>query len=386
MKPLMTAFVIVLVCSAWGAGKQGEELLASPDGFTHLADRTVADSCRLEKVEAGYQGRLFYRVTKPEGGFVLKYDGLGIVKGKTYTLSLMGKAKAPVRFGVQFGLPDNPYARQSTKKEMIGLTKQWRPFSIDLAVAKQPASPAALVFSMYSAGTFELADISLREDLSPETDKHLFILSGQSNMQGHRPDEAFAPTVKAAFGRRNVIVVQDAMGGQPIQRWYKGWMSPDGKTPDKLGDLYDRLLGKVRAEIAGKTVETVTFIWMQGERDAKMQWGEVYETSIKGLIKQLADDLGRDDLNVVIGRLSDFDMGNKRYPHWTMVRDVQVRVAEASSYGAWVNTDDLNDGANRRGRAITNDLHYSLAGYEILGKRFAESAIALITKRASGDE
>ena len=33
-----------------------------------------------------------------------------------------------------------------------------------------------------------------------ETGKHLFILSGQSNMQGHRPEEAFVPAIKVAFG------------------------------------------------------------------------------------------------------------------------------------------------------------------------------------------
>ena len=37
--------------------------------------------------------------------------------------------------------------------------------------------------------------------------KHLFILSGQSNMQGHRPDEAFTPAVEKALGKDKVIVV-----------------------------------------------------------------------------------------------------------------------------------------------------------------------------------
>ncbi|QDV82436.1 sialate O-acetylesterase [Planctomycetes bacterium TBK1r] len=68
-----------------------------------------------------------------------------------------------------------------------------------------------------------------------ETDgKHLFILSGQSNMQGHRPEEAFTPAVKEALGEDNVIVVQDALGGQPIQRWFKAtrrWESGSPKTP-----------------------------------------------------------------------------------------------------------------------------------------------------------
>ena len=45
--------------------------------------------------------------------------------------------------------------------------------------------------------------------------KHLFILSGQSNMAGLRPQESFTPAVVAAFGKSEVIVVKDAHGGQP---------------------------------------------------------------------------------------------------------------------------------------------------------------------------
>jgi len=215
---------------------------------------------------------------------------------------------------------------------------------------------------------------------SAEEGKHLFILSGQSNMQGHRPQEAFTPAVEKALGKENVIVVQDALGGQPIQRWFKKWASPQGAKPAKTGDLYDRLMGKVNPAIKGQKLKTVTFIWMQGERDAKMRWGPVYEASLRGLHAQLSADLKRTDVGFVIGRLSDFDMANKRYPHWTMVREAQVKVADSNSRFVWVNTDDLNDGKNRRGKEIKNDLHYSAEGYKTLGKRFAESALKLIVK------
>ena len=214
--------------------------------------------------------------------------------------------------------------------------------------------------------------------MATEKGKHLFILSGQSNMQGHRPQEAFAPAVEKALGKEKVIVIQDALGGQPIQRWWKDWKSPKGDKPAKTGDLYDRLMGKVNPAIKGQTLKSVTFIWMQGERDAREQWGPVYAASLKGLYDQLGADLKREDMNFVIGRLSDFDMANKRYPHWTMVREAQVKVAGSNSRFAWVNTDDLNDGLNRKGKPIKNDLHYSAEGYKILGKRFAESALKLI--------
>ena len=207
---------------------------------------------------------------------------------------------------------------------------------------------------------------------------HLFVLSGQSNMQGHRPEEAFLPAVQKEFGERGVVVVQDALGGQPIQRWYKQWTSPAGDQPKSTGDLYDRLLSKVSKAIEGKKLASVTFIWMQGERDAKMKWSSVYEKSLLGLHGQLCGDLNHEDIGFVIGRLSDFDLDNRRYPDWTAVREIQVKVANSSPRFRWVDTDDLNDGTNRAGRPITNDLHYSAEGYRLLGERFAKEAIDLV--------
>lgn len=215
------------------------------------------------------------------------------------------------------------------------------------------------------------------------TGLNLFILSGQSNMAGMKPEESFTPAVEKAFGKDQVLVVKDAHGGQPIRRWYKDWKSVDGTRPDKTGDLYDRLMQKVKKEIknSNKSIKTVTFVWMQGERDANERHGEVYSASLNGLFEQLASDLGRDDLNFVVGRLSDFDMSNQRYPHWTMVREQQVMLADKNPNCVWVDTDDLNDGKNRRGATIKNDLHYSADGYVKLGQRFADQAVRLIKSR-----
>jgi hypothetical protein len=212
--------------------------------------------------------------------------------------------------------------------------------------------------------------------------KHLFILSGQSNMQGHRPDEAFTPAVEMALGKDKVIVIQDALGGQPIHRWWKQWKDLEGNQAAQTGDLYDRLMSKVTPAIKEQKLATVSFVWMQGERDAKMGWGDLYEEALVGLHAQLAKDLGRNpkDMTFVIGRLSDFDMSNKRYPHWKKVRLAQIKVANLNPKFFWVDTDDLNDGKNRRGKEIKNDLHYSAEGYKTLGKRFAEACLIAIGK------
>lgn len=167
-----------------------------------------------------------------------------------------------------------------------------------------------------------------------KNEKHLFILSGQSNMELLDPKVSFTPAVEAVFGKDNVVVVKDAQGGQPIRRWYKKWKPSQGENPGAPGDLYDRLMEMVNKASKGKKFATVTFIWMQGERDAREKHGEVYAESLRGLLEQLSADLGRQDINFVIGRLSDFDMDDKKYPHWTMVRKAQVEVAEGYPRGA----------------------------------------------------
>ena len=205
--------------------------------------------------------------------------------------------------------------------------------------------------------------------------KHLFILSGQSNMAGLKPAESFTPTVEEEFGKDNVIIVHDAQGGQPIRRWYKGWKPADGPKPESNGDLYDRLMSKVNKAVDGQELASVTFLWMQGESDAKQGHGSVYEDSMKGLVKQVADDLGREGVNVVIGRISDFGINKPGWKDWDTVREAQVNAAEDAAKGAWVDTDDLNDGKNRGGKEIKDDLHYSAEGYVTFGKRLADAAI-----------
>jgi len=199
---------------------------------------------------------------------------------------------------------------------------------------------------------------------------HLFILSGQSNMVGLKPEVSFTPAVTKALAPGDVIVVKVAKSGRPIRLWYKKWKPAKGDEPKATGEIYDSLMKKVASAIKGKTPATITFLWMQGERDAKEKHGEVYAASMRGLVEQLRTDLKRKDVNFVIGRISDFDMKNRRYPHWTMVRDAQVEVAEADPRGGWIDTDKLN--------GKRNGLHYTKDGYKEMGARFAEKAVELI--------
>ena len=102
---------------------------------------------------------------------------------------------------------------------------------------------------------------------------------------------------------------------------------------------------------------------------------------MKQLIANLRRDLKRPDLNVVIGRISDHERINP--PAWKTVRESQVAVAQADPHGAWVDCDDLN---NKEVKGImTNDLHYTKPGYELLGRRFVRQAKALIEGKKAAE-
>jgi len=171
---------------------------------------------------------------------------------------------------------------------------------------------------------------------------HLFILSGQSNMAGLDPNVSFTPAVQEEFGKDNVIVVKLAQGGQPIRRWYKNWKSANGTPSKNNGDLYDRLMQLVKKAVDDKKIATVTFVWMQGERDAKTKEFSVYGDSLKGLVKQLQGDLKRKDINVVIGKLGKGQLENKPWSKdWASLRKVQEDLCKADSRWEIVYCDDL---------------------------------------------
>ncbi len=146
----------------------------------------------------------------------------------------------------------------------------------------------------------------------------------------------------------------------------------------EAGARYEHLLSKLREATEGEVLASATLVWMQGESDAEFGWFDVYEAALRRVHSQLASDLEREDLNLVVGRISDFDLGDEKYPDWSRMRQIQEQVADSSPFFDWVDTDDLNveEGADE-----FEAVHYTQRGYRLLGERFARSALALIEKR-----
>ena len=232
--------------------------------------------------------------------------------------------------------------------------------------------------------TLALALVSLAS--ASDKPAHLFILSGQSNMAGMDPKLGFEPEAKKLFPDADVAYIKIAAGGQPIRYWVNEWddiatkhgvdvAKAREKDKSKGTIFYPRILDQVATMLKEHpNPASITFCWMQGENDSKTGLHAPYRDALKQLIANLRRDLKRPDMNFVIGRISDHERINP--PAWKAVRDAQVVIAKGDAHGAWVDCDDLNDKEVKG--VMTNDLHYTKPGYELLGRRFVRQAKALI--------
>ena len=196
---------------------------------------------------------------------------------------------------------------------------------------------------------------------------HLFLLSGQSNMKNMEYTNRFLPLVQAAFPRDEVVIVKVAVGGVPISRW----------VPAAQGRLYQQLIAQTKEKLSGKKPDSITFIWMQGERDHQNDdTCQAYEKNLRTLYDQLKHDLETDRINWVIGRLSDtatrMDPNYAQHKNWMKIRATQERVADSIDRAVWVDRDKTND--------PENGVHNSPEGYQLQETLFAEAAIGLIRK------
>ena len=229
-----------------------------------------------------------------------------------------------------------------------------------------------------------------------EADKpvHLFILSGQSNMAGMDPETGFMPEAKKLFKDEKVVYIKVAKGGQPICRWLAEWLEIakekglDEKHRQRIHrggkvEFYQPILDQYQAMLKKHPKPaSVTFCWMQGERDANGGAHAPYKDALKLLFSKLRRDLKRPDMNIVIGRIGDYALGK---PSPDAVRKVQREIADEDPRGAWVDVDDLND--REVDGKIVNAVHYNRPdGYITLGRRFARQGHALVTGKEPAED
>lgn len=202
------------------------------------------------------------------------------------------------------------------------------------------------------------------------------------------PNAGFMPEAGKLFKDEEVIYIKVSKGSQPICRWLEEWVDiakKKGLDESRIKrihrnskvDLYLPILDKYKETLKKyPRLTSVTFCWMQGESDAQARAQAAYKNALKLLITKLRRDLQRLDMNIVIGRISDFAIDNPESGS-VAIRKIQREIVDEDARGAWVDVDDLND-IEVDGK-MQNDVHYNRPeGYITLGQRFARQSYALI--------
>ena len=188
------------------------------------------------------------------------------------------------------------------------------------------------------------------------------------------------------FPGDTILVAKATNRGKPIRYWLESWYElaeANGIDPEpfrerdegRAGSTYKSLLFKVRSVLTDQPrPNTVTLLWMQGESDTENGATAIYGDALRKLIQSLRRDLRRPDLKVVIGRLSDAELG--KVAGWDEVRKMQVQLANEKRRYAWVDTDDLNN-KMIKGEKV-NSLHLTPDGYRVFARRLVLQSSALI--------
>jgi len=152
--------------------------------------------------------------------------------------------------------------------------------------------------------------------------------------------------------------------------WYPSATDP-GSPAEYTLNLYKSMVqwaikARATARQTEPEAEIAGFFWLQGETDATgSSTASRYNANLTSFISRLRSDLGVSTLPIVIGRITTIS-----WQYATTVRAAEVNVANADSHAAWVDTDNLP-------MDPTYNNHYSGAGLEIIGQRFASAWLNL---------
>jgi len=257
---------------------------------------------------------------------------------------------------------------------------------------------AAAAAAAEPAGTNAAKAAASKEEPLP-----VFILAGQSNMDGggkveELPAELKAPQQNALFVRfwgtefkplepeklgksfgpeltfgnemakalkRPVGMIKLSSGGTSIEQHW----NPTAFDKEKhVGELYKRLVDYVRGiQAKQKSVKVAGMIWMQGEADAlyHSKTVEQYRDKLEALIDGCRKEFGNEELFFVCGRVNP--PGGK---YTKQVREAQ-ETAKRKNY-AFIDCDDLEKHEDK--------LHYNTKGQVELGRRFAKAMLKLMNE------
>ncbi|WP_295690716.1 sialate O-acetylesterase [uncultured Maricaulis sp.] len=213
-----------------------------------------------------------------------------------------------------------------------------------------------------------------------------FATDGETNALSDRfgPELSFGRAL-AANSDQPIALIKYSRGGTSLAdgAGYSDWF-PEAGGADDLNQ-YDFALATIRNALAARDIdgdgrldqlEPAGIIWMQGESDAfaSHETAAAYQDNLRRMMDLFRAALHRDDLPVVIGRISDSGMNEdgQMMPYIDTVLAAQAAYVDSDSCAAYVTEIETYSHSD-------DAWHYDTAAYLQMGQAFAEAVTQLET-------
>ena len=235
-----------------------------------------------------------------------------------------------------------------------------------LTVASAPPEPPTMIFLLAGQsnmeGLGEVARLSKRDLAIPAN--VLAWLDGAwqpMKVQGATfgPEVSFAHALATALPKERIGIVKYAKGGTAIAEW----------SPTDEKSLYAELVKRCQAaKEAAPDARLAAMLWMQGERDSRQtDTATAYGKNLQELVKAARRDVGEETLAFLCGQV------NPPYPYAQLVRKAQAALPKQVKRASLISTNGLEKNGD--------NLHYSTRGQLELGRRYARAFLDLERSR-----
>lgn len=254
----------------------------------------------------------------------------------------------------------------------------------ELSEDRQGAVPNVYIFTGNGAWDGESGgSVGLWTPLTPGHGTG-FVTDGVENTLSDRfgAELSFGQTL-AAQSDQPIALIKYSRGGTSLANdaGYSDWFPEAGGADDF--NQYDYALATIRNALMSRDIngdgqadriEPAGIIWMQGESDAftSEQTASDYFGNLNRMMNLFRAALHRDDLPVVIGRISDSGMNEagQLMPHIDTVLEAQENWVEQDACAAYVTEIESYTHSD-------DAWHYDTQGYLDMGEAFANAVMHL---------
>lgn len=220
-----------------------------------------------------------------------------------------------------------------------------------------------MMHSFLLIGQSNMAGRGLLSEALPIDTTHIYTLRGarwQKMFRPINPDRAFSgvslgESFAEAYAKAHAVdvgLICCADGGTRLEQW----------MPDK--PLYDHAVSQAR--LAMRSSELKGILWHQGESDCPIGHAQTYGERLMPMLEQLRQDLGMEQLPILVGGLGDFladcTLEGEDVEHYPMINAALRMVAETMPFTGFVSAERLT--------ANPDNLHLNSASLYEFGLRY----------------